>query len=122
MLGEAFRTLTDPLRCAQYLLLTKYDIDMNSESAKSSATDMEMLSTIMEAQEAASDASTQAEVDSLNAENERRIQDCVASLTEAFRVDDRDRARAECTQLKYWTSLRDALRNWEPGKEVRLEH
>lgn len=122
LLGEAFRTLTDPLRCAQYLLLMKYNVDMNSESAKSSATDMEMLSTIIEAQEAATDASTQAEIDALNAENERRIEGCVSGLAQAFRDDDAAKARTECTQLKYWTSLRDALRNWEPGKEVRLEH
>lgn len=122
LLGEAFRTLTDPLRCAQYLLLTKYDVDMNSEIAKSSTADMEMLSTIMEAQEAATDARTQEEVDSLNTENDRRIEECIIGLTEAFQTDDVVKARQECTQLKYWTSLRDALRNWEPGKDVRIEH
>ena len=122
LLGEAYRTLTNPLLCAQYLLLTKYDIDMNAESAKSSASDQEMLANIMEVQEAASEAETEEEVEQLRSDNVRRIEKCVRALETAFESDNASLAQKECVKLKYWSSLQDALRDWERGSEIRLEH
>ncbi|KAL9112007.1 MAG: hypothetical protein Q9227_003627 [Pyrenula ochraceoflavens] len=122
LLGEAFRTLTNPLLCAQYLLLTKHNIDMNSESAKSSASDTEMLMSIMEAQETASEAESEEEIQQLRSENGENIKEIIKELDAAFQNDDVSAAERECTKLKYRISLQEALRNWEPGKEVRLEH
>jgi molecular chaperone HscB len=124
LVNNAYKTLSDPLLRAQYLLLQHYDIDVNSEdnSVHKNAVDSETLMEVMDAQERIEDAETQGQIDEIRAENTQRIEETVEALGKAFDRDDAAAATRECVRLRYWRSLGDGLHSWEPGKEVRLIH
>lgn len=125
LLNNAYKTLSDPLLRAQYLLETLYDIDVMSEDNSAHPTDPETLMLVMEAQEQLEDASAdggEEVVENLKADNRGRIRETEKELAAAFEAGDADRAKNESVKLKYWRSLESGLQDWEPGKEVRLTH
>ncbi len=124
LLNTAYKTISDPLLRARYLLHHNYGIDITSEdnSTHSGLTDQETLMEVMEAQEAVEDAETQEQVDALKIENQARIDETVKLLGQAFEHEDVEAAKKECIRLNYWRSLQQGLHDWEPGKEVRLIH
>jgi molecular chaperone HscB len=77
---------------------------------------------VMDAQEAIEECRTQDEIAALMASNKLRIEDTTTKMAEAFERNDSEAAKRECVRLKYWRSLQEGLRDWEPGKEVRLIH
>lgn len=65
----------------------------------------------------------EAEIDALKDENQMRIAGCVDALAKAFDRGDIEGARAECVKLRFWYSVGEGLREWEPGStEIRLVH
>ncbi|KIW46134.1 Fe-S protein assembly co-chaperone HscB [Exophiala oligosperma] len=124
LLNSAYKTLSDPLLRARYLLHHTYGIDITSEdnSTHSGLTDQETLMEVMEAQEAIEEAETQEQVDALKEENQARIDQTIKLLGQAFEHEDVEAAKTECIRLNYWRSLQQGLHEWEPGKEVRLIH
>ncbi|KAI2785863.1 hypothetical protein POX_h09625 [Penicillium oxalicum] len=127
-INEAYRTLSDPLQRAQYLLREWHGIDVTAEDASTKhALDAETLMEVMEVQETIEEvgASPEAEVEieALKDENQDRIAGCVKALTEAFDRGDVEGARVECVKLRFWYSVGEGLREWEPGStEIRLVH
>jgi molecular chaperone HscB len=85
-------------------------------------TDQATLLEVMDAQEALEEAGSQGEIERLMEENVARIKETEAVLGKAFAGEDVESAKRECVRLNYWRSLQQALREWEPGKEVRLIH
>jgi molecular chaperone HscB len=122
LINTSYKTLSDPLLRAQYLLLTKYDIDVMSEDNSSHPTDQSTLMDVMDAQEAIEEATSREEIDVLVETNAARIEGTAERMAAAFENDDAEAAKNECVRLKYWRSLQDGLKDWEPGKEVRLIH
>ncbi|KAK4938362.1 hypothetical protein LTR10_021161 [Elasticomyces elasticus] len=124
LLNTAYKTLSDPLLRARYLLQHNYDVDITSEdnSTHRDLTDHETLMEVMEAQEAIEEAQTQEKIDALKEENRGRIEQTIQLLGEAFERGDVDAAKTECIRLNYWNSLQQGLHEWETGKEVRLIH
>lgn len=125
LLNNAFKTLADPLLRAQYLLQMLYDIDVTNEDNSAHPTDPETLMIVMEAQEELENATGKGGedvVEKLKEENHNRIRESEKELGDAFENGDVDRAKDETVRLKYWRSLDGGLRDWEPGKEVRLTH
>ncbi|KAI1335006.1 Co-chaperone Hsc20 [Xylariaceae sp. FL0016] len=119
-INEAFRTLEDPLRRAQYVLeLRGLDV-ANDETAK--VEDPELLMLVLETREAIEEAEEESDLDGLKGENEGRIRESVARLEEMFREDDLEEAKAETVKLRYWMNIRESINNWEKGKPVVLEH
>lgn len=125
LLNNAYKTLSDPLLRAQYVLQLLYDIDVTNEDNSAHKTDPETLMLVMEAQEELESADGEEGakiVERLSDENKERIREAEQQLGEAFEASDVDRAKDWSVKLKYWKSLEGGLNDWEPGKEVRLTH
>ncbi|PYI06195.1 Co-chaperone Hsc20 [Aspergillus sclerotiicarbonarius CBS 121057] len=127
-INEAYRTLLDPLQRAQYLLREIHGIDVTAEDGASKhALDPETLMEVMEVQETieevSGDPGAEARIMELKKENEGRVEECVRVLGEAFDKGDIELARRECVRLRFWYSVGEGLREWEPGMvEIRLVH
>ncbi|KIW29010.1 Fe-S protein assembly co-chaperone HscB [Cladophialophora immunda] len=124
LLNNAYKTLSDPLLRARYLLQLNHGIDITHEDNATHAgvTDHSTLLEVMEAQEMLEEATTHDEIETLMRDNVERIRETEKALGEAFEKDDVESAKRECIKLNYWRSLHSALHEWEPGKEVRLVH
>ncbi|KEF54592.1 uncharacterized protein A1O9_09034 [Exophiala aquamarina CBS 119918] len=124
LLNNAYKTLSDPLLRARYLLEHTYNIDITSEdnSTHRGVTDQATLMEVMEAQEAIEAAHDQEQIDALKIENRKRIQEAEQKLARAFEAENVNAAKTECVRLNYWRTLQQGLDDWEPGKEVRLIH
>lgn len=127
-INEAYRTLCDPLLRAQYLLREMHGIDVTAEDGASKhALDAETLMEVMEVQETieevGADPGAANTIAQLKRENDRRVEECVRALGEAFDRGDVETARTECVRLRFWYSVGEGLREWEPGHtEIRLLH
>ncbi|EEH17559.1 Fe-S protein assembly co-chaperone HscB [Paracoccidioides brasiliensis Pb03] len=122
-INEAYRALSDPLSRAQYILASQHGIDLEAEDgAKDHPQDMETLMRVLEVQETIEEAQDELTVAQLKEENEERINGCVAALGSALDQGNIDEARKECVRLRFWYTIREGLREWEPGKGVRLIH
>ncbi|KAJ5463627.1 Heat shock protein DnaJN-terminal [Penicillium sp. IBT 31633x] len=127
-INEAYRTLIDPLQRAQYILRELHDIDVTAEDAATKhALDPETLMEVMEVQETIEEVGASAEgatqINALKKENELRIVECVENLEAAFAKGDLEAARKACIRLRFWYSVGEGLREWEPGNtEIRLMH
>lgn len=127
-INEAYRTLIDPLQRAQYILREWHGIDVTAEDAATKhALDPETLMEVMEVQETIEEVGATAEAESqinaLKKENEGRVLECVERLGRAFEKGDLEAARKECIRLRFWYSVGEGLREWEPGNtEIRLMH
>ena len=84
--------------------------------------DEELLMEVLEVREAIEEAETEEAIKRLDKENTERIGGCVERLEGFFGMDDLEGARREVGRLRYWCSIEDALRGWERGKKVVLEH
>jgi molecular chaperone HscB len=127
-INEAYRTLLDPLQRAQYILREWHGIDVTAEDAATKhALDPETLMEVMEVQETIEEVGATAEgevqINALKKENEGRVAECVECLGKAFERGDLEAARKECIRLRFWYSVGEGLREWEPGNtEIRLVH
>ncbi|CAI7678239.1 unnamed protein product [Penicillium pancosmium] len=127
-INEAYRTLADPLQRAQYLLREWHGIDVTAEDASTKhALDAQTLMEVMEVQETIEEVGAspeaEAEIEALKAENDMRIMVCVGALSGAFDRGDIEGARQECIRLRFWYSVGEGLREWEPGStQIRLVH
>lgn len=110
-INEAYRTLSDPLQRAQYLLHEWHGIDVTSEDgSKKHELDPATLMEVMEVQETIEEAETEEEIEALKGENEMRIAKSVEELSKAFDRGDVEGARNECVKLRFWYSVGDGLR------------
>lgn len=129
-INNAYRTLSDPLSRAQYLLSEFHGIDVLAEDGASKHTlDPETLMEVMDVQETVEGLSSvpaaEAEetITRLRADNAKHIEESIANLQTSFDTGDIEAAQAETVRLRFWYSLRDGLREWEPGHgEIRIVH
>ncbi|KAI7724293.1 hypothetical protein KC322_g21 [Hortaea werneckii] len=96
-INEAYRTLSDPLKRAQYLLSLR-GIDVEDESAKMSGGPL--LMEVMEAREAVDEVEDEEGLTEIKAENDGRIAQSVGVLDEAFAREDVERAAEEAIRLR----------------------
>lgn len=134
LLNEAYRTLVDPLSRAQYLLRLQHGIDVTAEdsaSADKQTLDTEMLMAVMEVQERIEELAEDTEdvkeaeavIEEMKKENLERVRENVKILGECVDRGDVEAMRRECVRLRFWYSVGEGLREWEPGvREIRLIH
>ncbi|KAL5043150.1 hypothetical protein BDW71DRAFT_128119 [Aspergillus fruticulosus] len=130
VINEAYRTLSDPLLRAQYLLREFHGIDVTAEDGSGAGAqplDPELLMEVMDVQEAIEEVGEGQEavekIGVMKKENDERVRGCVEALAEAFDKGDVEGARGECVRLKFWVSVAEGLREWEPGMGgIRLIH
>lgn len=77
---------------------------------------------MLEIRERIEGAEGEAEVEALRVENERKVEGSVGVLGELCGGGEWEGARGEAVRLRYWVNVREALRDWEPGKRVVLVH
>ncbi|KAK7932575.1 hypothetical protein PG985_003287 [Apiospora marii] len=121
-INEAFKTLTNPLLRAQYLLelAGRGDNPGTDEAAK--VEDPELLMEVLEAREMIEEAESEEDLAPLRDENMARERGSEGVLDECFKTGDLERAAAEAVRLRYWVNIRESIDAWERGKPVVLEH
>ena len=120
LINEAYKTLQDPLRRAQYLLALKCVDVAEDETAK--VEDPELLMDVLEARENIEEAQQESDLQPLRQVNEKRIAGSVEELACAVERDDVEAAKEEAVRLRYWMNIRQSLDAWERGKPVVLVH
>lgn len=134
LLNEAYRTLVDPLFRAQYLLRVQHGVDVTAEdsaAADKQMLDKELLIAVMEVQERIEEIAEEVEdvaeaekvIAEMKKENTKRVQMNVQALGDCVDRGDVEGMRRECVRLRFWYSVGEGLREWEPGvREIRLVH
>ncbi|KAI2472788.1 Co-chaperone Hsc20 [Annulohypoxylon bovei var. microspora] len=119
-INEAYRTLAHPLLRAQHLLhLQGLDV-ANEETAR--VEDPALLMLVLDTREAIEEALSEDELEPLRVDNEVRIEESEERLADLFAGSDTQGAREEVVRLRYWTNIRETIRNWERGKPIVLQH
>ncbi|KAK2594154.1 molecular chaperone [Conoideocrella luteorostrata] len=119
-INEAYKTLSNPLLRAQYLLSLQGVDVANDETLK--VEEPELLMVVLEAHEEIERASNAEDLKGLTAENEERIATCEGVLEGAFHEGDIEMAKREAVRLRYWVNIRQAIHDWEEGKPAVLHH
>ncbi|KAL4730061.1 molecular chaperone [Fusarium chlamydosporum] len=120
LINEAYKTLSNPLLRAQYLLSLRGVDVANDETLK--VEEPELLMLVLEAREEIEDAEKEEDLDEPRAANDARIAESEQILEHAFKNDDIEAAKHEAVRLRYWVNIKESLDNWESGKPVVLQH
>ncbi|RBQ74312.1 hypothetical protein FVER14953_01154 [Fusarium verticillioides] len=119
-INEAYKTLSNPLLRAQYLLSLR-GVDLaNDETLK--VEEPELLMLVLEAREEIEDVAHEEDLDEPRAANDARIAESEQVLERAFQHDDIEAAKHEAVRLRYWVNIKESLDNWERGRHVVLQH
>ncbi|PTB67093.1 Co-chaperone Hsc20 [Trichoderma citrinoviride] len=120
LINEAYKTLSNPLLRAQYLLSLR-GVDVATDETMQ-VDDPSLLALVLEAHEEISDAEREEDLAALRRTNDERIRQSEEVLERAFREDDVQAAKREAVRLRYWVNIKESLDNWEEGRPVVLQH
>ena len=84
--------------------------------------DPELLGEVLEVREMIEGAENEGQIEVLRRENEEKLEDSVIVVGEKCERGEWEEAKSEAVKLRYWVNIREALRDWEPGKPVVLVH
>ena len=121
IVNKAYETLSSPLQRALYLLQRS---GVESIEEGMAVEDPSLLMEVMELQEALQDAENQEAVDPVGATNQMHIDRVLDALNKAFSDahPNTNRIRQLAVELRYWTNIDKAVREWQPGQRVELHH
>ncbi|KAF2675055.1 Co-chaperone Hsc20 [Microthyrium microscopicum] len=112
-INTAFKTLSSPLRRAEYILDLRGARDSADEErvVGDGEGDQETLMEVMEAQQEAEEAADDEEmIREMRRQNDTRMGEVIGQLDDAFEKDDLVRAKKEAVKLSYWDGLEERLR------------
>jgi molecular chaperone HscB len=107
-LNEAYETLKDPVRRADYVLHLRR-IGANPDGCNL-VSDPALLMEALEMREELAEATSQEEIATLEERTGRDIEACIADLADIFAADDLEAASRLATRLKYLRKLADDCR------------
>lgn len=121
IVNKAYETLKSPLLRALYLLERN---GVESVEEGMSVENAELLMEVMELQEGLQDAEDRETVEQVGAANDQHLQSVLGKLDKAFAAPslDLDNIRQLAVELRYWTNIDKAVREWQPGQRVELHH
>lgn len=129
VLNKAYGTLKSPLTRSQHVLqLNGVDVvsddpnGLGAEIRNSFSGNKELLLMILDIHERLEDCSNKEELKGLKEENDARIAESESRLEELFREQNWDEAAVETIRLNFWFNIKNAIKEWEPGKPVNLTH
>ncbi|KAN0062851.1 molecular chaperone [Thecaphora frezii] len=121
LINRAYETLLSPLKRAQYLL-KRHGTDEVGEA--DSLEDPELLMEVIELRERLEEAQSEQEAADVREENRGFMEAAIHTLSEAFAASPPDlaKARKAAVELRYWTNIDKAAREWSPGKRIEVQH
>ncbi|SCU92756.1 LAME_0F01354g1_1 [Lachancea meyersii CBS 8951] len=123
-LNHAYQTLRQPLLRAQHILKTQAEMDLNNEqSAQDIAQrDPNLLMRVLDVHEELETLASEEDVKQIASDNQARMRDLEQKLGDAFQSQDWNLAAQLTVELKYWSNLDKAIKEWEPGTRLELDH
>lgn len=123
-INAAYKTLSDPLARAQYLLAARHGVDLAGDEAAriTGPSDPSLLIDVLHARETIEEAASEADLAGVRADNDARIEACLGALAGAFARGDVEAAVRETVRLRYWVNIKESVDNWEEGRPVVLQH
>lgn len=120
IVNEGYKTLGDDRLRAEYILEQK-GVAISEEDKMD---DPELLMEIMEIREALADAQTQEEVNDIRESNSENASATLARLESLLSAEQIDPVEAKnlLIRLRYMNNVEGVCREWQPGKEIVLQH
>jgi molecular chaperone HscB len=112
-INNAYKTLSSPLRRAEYILELRGARGSEDEEhvLGGGEGDADILMEVMEAQQEAEEAADDEElVREMRKQNDARMDEVIEQLEDAFGNDDLGKAKKEAVKLSYWAGLEERLR------------
>ncbi|KAK9462617.1 uncharacterized protein V1516DRAFT_670717 [Lipomyces oligophaga] len=120
-LNKAYSVLRSPLLRAVYLLEC-HGMTVGEDAGRTMQQDPALLMEVYEILEAAEECESDEEVEVIAKDINSRISQSEKNIEQAFNSDDLMRAQKETILLRYWINVSNALKEWEPGKPLRMVH
>ena len=123
-LNHAYQTLRQPLLRAEYILKNQAGIDLRNEQTAQGIAQQnpELLMQVLDVHEQLESMTTEEDVAAVARENQERMREIEQRLGAAFEKQDWDAATQLTVELRYWTSLDRAVKEWEPGQRLEMSH
>ncbi|KAK9240476.1 hypothetical protein V1525DRAFT_395077 [Lipomyces kononenkoae] len=120
-LNKAYSTLASPLSRALYLL-ESVGMGIEEDAGREMPQDPELLMEVYELLEEIENCQSEEQAADLSSSIESRIRRTEKEVEESFDAQDLAMAKKSTVTLKYWVNIREALKEWEPGKPFRMVH
>ncbi|CDO96117.1 unnamed protein product [Kluyveromyces dobzhanskii CBS 2104] len=122
-LNRAYKTLSKPLTRSQYILgLQGIDLNQDGEAQKVMSKDPQLLMLVLDVHEQLEDVNSEEDLKLIDQENKQRLKECEQKLEKAHESQDWETAAMLTVELRYWSNLDNAIKEWEPGKPILLTH
>lgn len=122
-LNRAYKTLSKPLPRSQYILsLHGIDLTQDGEAQKVMSKDPQLLMLVLDVHEQLEDINSEEDLKQIEQENKQRLNECEQKLKKAHESQDWETAAMLTVELRYWSNLDNAIKEWEPGKPILLTH
>ncbi|GAV50992.1 hypothetical protein ZYGR_0AD01750 [Zygosaccharomyces rouxii] len=124
LLNKAYHTLKEPLPRSQYMLKVLNNMDLTEERLSQSImqSDPSILMQVLDTHEQLEEVLSEEDVRNIDLENRDRIKGIESQLQECYETMDYGRAARLTVELKYWVNLAKAIKEWQPGKPVTINH